>query len=105
MIKAILIDPEVQLIREVVVDEKDFLESCYKLIGCNLIEVAMDLDGDTIYVDEEGLLKQVKGYFTVVGARQPFAGKGLVVGYDRANDKNISTSLSVQDVRDFVKFI
>jgi hypothetical protein len=105
MIKAILIDPETRTIREVLVDEKDFLDSCYKLIGCNLIEVAVDLDDDTIYVDEEGLCKQVKGLFEVVGAHQPFAGRGLVVGYNASADKHVDTTLSVQDVVDIVRWV
>jgi len=103
MIKAILIEKEI--IWEVEVDEKNFLQSCYKLIGCDLIEVAVDLGNDTIYVDEEGFCKEPEFLFHVIGYPQPFAGRGLVVGYNAHADKHIDTHLSVQNVRDIVRYV
>jgi Domain of unknown function (DUF3846) len=78
MPKAYLIDStnyEVEMV------EFEDLAALQALVGGN-IEVAFTWpNGDTLYVDEEGLLKEAICYFTVPERPdQPLAGNGVLVG-------------------------
>lgn len=84
--RAILIDVANRALTEVELPDGDTAESAeamHKHLG-GYLEVAFQFPNlDTIYVDEEGLLKgHVLNWFTVKGGHQPFAGNGLVVGCD-----------------------
>lgn len=46
--------------------------------------VALTADGDTLYVDDEGLFKAPTGWILFRDAGQPFAGLGLIAGTDAA---------------------
>ena len=77
--RAIFIDSPRRTISEVEIDSLDDMQ---KLIG-GYIEVAFAWpNGDTLYVDEEGLLKVQDYFFALPGERpdQPFAGNGVIVG-------------------------
>ena len=102
--KAILIDVVEKTIKEVEL-KGDFLTNCYKLLKCRVIEVAAEIDDNTIWVDEEGYCHIPMGYFRVIGYNQIFSGNGLVVGYDRTKDENKDCSIGVEDVRDLVTFV
>ena len=86
--KAFLIDAAERQIREVeyVVSPMESPLSLQSHIG-GFIETAYGWpDGDTLFVDEEGLLKP-QLYFFRISTRpdQPFAGNGIVVGRERTN--------------------
>ena len=100
--KAILIDARNNQIKQVEVDDKSFLTDCYKHIGCDMIEVAMEVNGNTIYVDEEGLCKELECAFVVKGGHQPFAGNGLIVGYNAKKGKNVDCTLTLAEVKKMV---
>jgi hypothetical protein len=79
MPKAFLIDPFAQTITEV--DHPGGLQSIYALTQCDIIQGVYLDNGDCIYVDEEGLLRDIEQrFFTIDGFAQPIAGRGLVVG-------------------------
>jgi len=100
--KAILIDSKNKTVTEVKISGD--LQSIYKIMGVDMIEVATYLsDEDCIYCDEEGMMKSLGHFFEVKGAHQPFAGNGLVVGTSDDGD-TASTKMSVEDVRPFVSF-
>lgn len=102
---AILIDAENKAVRFVEVDKDDFLNSCYRHIGCSLIQIATSIGKNTVYVDEEGLCKEVKSAFHVRGWPQSFVGNGLVIGYDPRKDKHKDTDLTVPQVHDMITFL
>jgi hypothetical protein len=100
--KAILIDVKARQVREVEIEND--LDSIYQAMGVDMIEVATRLpNGDTIFVDEEGLIKgDIKGWFDV-GAHQPFAGNGLVVGTSRGGD-TVACKSTVDDILKLTSF-
>jgi hypothetical protein len=78
----VLIDPTSRSIKLVQVSEKVSLKELYKLLECDLIEMANPNSTfvdwrDTLIVDEEGLLKEGQEFFKIGG--QAYAGKGLIL--------------------------
>jgi hypothetical protein len=78
----VLIDPTSRSIKLVEVSEKVSLKELYKLLECDLIEMANPNSTfvdwrDTLIVDEEGLLKEGQEFFKIGG--QAYAGKGLIL--------------------------
>ena len=111
--KAILIDVKNETVTDVTYDEKHSLDEWYKLIGCELVEVATEIPntdnttGNSIMVDEEGMLglDDNSKFFTVEDAHQPFAGNGLIVGINYDNGKTIDCSITADDIRNKIKFL
>ena len=97
-IKAILIDAKNGLVKQVEIEDTNFCSDCYKHIGCDMIEGAMDVGGNALYVDEEGLCKELDYAFIIQGGHQPFVGNGILVGYDAKKDKHMDCSLTVPEV-------
>lgn len=109
MTKAILIDVNKKTVTEVTV-EKDSsgsqLDSMYKHIGCEMVEV-VSLGENDIYVDEEGLLKLTPStnFFKWKDYPQPLAGNGLIMGFDDNTGENVDTTLTVEEVKNNIKFM
>lgn len=111
--KGILIDVVNQTVTEVVYDGNNSLNEWYRLIGCQMVEVAIDLNGDddekgnSVMVDEEGLLSldNDSKFFSFEGAHQPFAGNGLIVGINHNTGDTVDVSVSVDDVKGKIKFL
>ena len=104
--KAILIDVENKSVTMVEVDDKNVLKDWYRLMGCQMVEVAHYFDNhDSVLVDEEGLfsLDANTKFFSIEGGHQPFAGNGLVVGVDR-NGNSVSPKITLEEVQNKVKF-
>lgn len=101
--KAILIDPTQHTVAEVQCDGS--AESICRLIGANLLTTVNVGGGETLYVDDEGLLTypHPHGYFRFVGYGQVFAGKGLIVGSNAVGDC-VPTQLMAAHVRECVEF-
>ena len=74
--------------RTIAVREFVGLKDMQELVG-GYIEVAYVYpNGDTLYVDEEGLLKQPQFWFKLKQRRdQPFAGNAVLVGKEYPDDK------------------
>jgi hypothetical protein len=101
-LRALVIDSDAREIREY---ENTGLESLQKAVG-GYIEHALWLPGgDVLFVNEEGLLRlKQSNWFSVVGARQPFVGNGVVVGpVDRNGDEQDAT-ISAEALGRLVRF-
>ena len=108
-IKAILIDVEAQELRYVEVNKEEgsALRSMYKYIGCDLVQsIQIDTQND-VFVDEEGLLKLDKNskFFAYGTYPQPIAGNGLILGIDPEEGETVSTTLTLEYVRERVFFM
>ena len=103
--KAILIDVKTQEIKEVEYDNT--LQNIYDLIDCRAFDLVRlnEVDGifNSIFVDDEGLLKESNRYFKTWNGNT-YAGKGLLLDTD---DEGNSTdvSVSVLQVQSSVRFL
>lgn len=97
--KAIKIDVEKKSVYEVHVFG---LESMQKQVG-GLLETAMNIDSDCLYVNEEGLFNEQNNWFLFDGAHQPFAGDGLIVGTDN-NGCTVAPKITIDEVKSKVRF-
>ena len=101
--KAILIDVKTQEIKEV--EHDNTLQNIYDLIDCRLIDIVSIDDVNSIFVDDEGILKD-NLYFEYSGSENVFklAGNGLILGvYDVGN--SISPTLTIEDVKSKESFL
>ena len=101
--KAILIDVKTQEIKEVECGNN--LQNIYDLIDCRLIDIVSIDDVNSIFVDDEGILKD-NLYFEYSGSENVFklAGNGLVLGVDDEGN-SISPTLTIEDVKGKVNFL
>jgi hypothetical protein len=105
-IKGILIDAVKREVREV---EVEGLRGLQEAVG-GLITIAhsfindKDEETDTLFVDDDGLLKGPKYFFVIEGAHQPFAGNGLIVGIDPAEGDTVSTTQKIEAIKAQVSF-
>lgn len=109
--EAILIDVKNETVTDVTYDGKDSLQEWYRLIGCRLVEIAMEIPtndhtGNTVMVDEEGglSLNKESKFFTIAGGHQPFAGNGLIVGINYDDGETINCSITANDIRRKINF-
>ena len=101
--KAILIDAYNTQVRAVDIKEKS-LQAIYDQLKCSTFVCAMMLEGgETLYVDEEGLLNGTQVAFKIEGGHQPFMGNGLILGTD-ADGESVDTKLMVEGVSKLVTF-
>jgi len=63
--------------------------------NCSLFACPVTFEnGDTIYVDEEGLYNDFEGGFTMDGWRYPLVGNALLIGSDEEGEsKNVETTM------------
>jgi len=101
--KAILINPKLRTITEV--DYTGTLESLYQLTECDCVDTVRLPNGDSVYVDDEGLLHNPEFFFVLRHSPlQPLAGNGLVVGInDEGTD--IGCKSKLDDVINQVTFV
>jgi len=101
--KAILIDVKTQEIKEV--EHDDTLQNIYALIDCRAFDLVRIDDVNSIFVDDEGILKD-NLYFEYSVSDRVFqlAGNGLVLGVDNKGN-SISATLTVEDVEGKVNFL
>jgi hypothetical protein len=59
---------------------------------------------DTLWVDDEGLLKGETKFFELEGYRQPLAGCGLILGHD-GNGESVGTTIPLELVKSKVRFV
>lgn len=107
MPKVILIDAENREVREVEVADHTF-KSYYPLVKTDMLQSGFVNDswfvGNTLYVDEEGLLKNPNDFFKISGGYQAFAGNGLIAGFNSHTGENLDSQLTVEEVRKHVRF-
>jgi hypothetical protein len=103
MIKVIVIDPFKNEIREDSYDGS--LEGLYKLGNFELFDVGPTFEnGDSVYVDDEGLLKDNQEFFVMAGYQQPLAGIGVVIGTDEEGE-SVDCKSSLEEIKNKVMFV
>lgn len=108
--RALKVDAANRTITEIDIPSGMFLERAYAEIGCNTVEVVIDIPVsgkddcyDSVYVDEEGWLKPAPHWFCIEGGHQPFAGSAVVVGTDEEGDTCPAT-ISLERLTSMVTF-
>lgn len=100
--RAYLIDPGLKTVT--LVDYTGDYKNIYTHIGCDTFDAIQINDNqDTIYVDDEGLLKGPTSFFMVQGRDEPLAGKGLVLGTNEDGD-SVEPKLTLEEVTAMVEF-
>ena len=101
--KAILIGVYAQEVIEVVHDGT--LQNIYDLLVCRTFDVVRIDDVNSIFVDDEGILKD-NLYFEYSASDRvlQLAGNGLILGVDDEGN-SISPTLTVEDVKGKVNFL
>jgi hypothetical protein len=88
--KAILIDPIKREVIQVEMDQKDTLQSMYKLIECTTVAQPVNFpNGDDLWIDDEGWFQDYpdgRAGFIMEGWAYAIVGRGLITGHD--NDGN-----------------
>ncbi len=104
--KGILINAYTRKITAVDIEEGDNeLQSIYNHLECQYIETGMYLEnGDIVFVDEEGMMKECNHFFYMLGAQQPFAGNGLILGMSLSGDSR-DCDIDIDEVKSRVKFL
>lgn len=101
--KGYLIDPFNRTIEEV--EHDGSLDSIYQLIDVQCFAcAAFDDQGNTAYVDDEGLFKDDQEFFYMPHYPQPLAGKGLILGCNEIGESQ-SPTVSLDEVRAKVIFM
>ena len=99
--KAILINPFNQTITEV--EYSGNFKEIYKLIDCSTFDCINIDDDNTLFVDDEGLLRENR-YFYWKGYTN-LAGKALIIGVDYQTGEDCETSWSLQEVENMVEWL
>ena len=102
---AILIDVKNQVIKEV--EHDDTLDNIYELVDCRLFDVCSIDNVNSIFLDDEGLLRndvRMFDYFTK-DLKYRIAGNGLIIGLDVETGESISTTLNLDEVKNNVRFV
>ena len=69
-------------------DIKGTISELREIVGGPICYATSYSNGDTLYVDDEGLLKNPEYFFTVKGCTQPLAGNGILVGMEIEDYEN-----------------
>jgi hypothetical protein len=76
-----------------------------KEIGCDIFSAPHIMkDNDTLYCDDEGLLKPVDGFFLLESYPQPIAGNGLILGTDDEGE-SVDAKIDLETLKSRVKFM
>jgi len=102
--RAILIDPVARTMTEV--DYDGDYKSIYRLIDVDMFEVMQISDIESVFIDEEGLLKEPAPthYFKIGDDGHPLSGKGLVLGVNDEGD-SIATQLTIDELSTIIQFV
>lgn len=103
----ILIDPFTRTVSAISLPTPHDYRNIYRVIACELFDAVRIGDGfDSIFVDDEGLLKPAEGqaYFMFDGLPNPLAGKGLVLGVDDEGE-DVSPAITLEQVAAKVEWI
>ena len=101
--KAILLDPNKATVQSIDIDGS--IDSICKAIKCRYFTVACDLpNGDTIYVDDEGLYNSDTDFFNISHGFQPYAGRAVILNTDTDGNTRAVKS-TVEDILQDAIFI
>tara|TARA_A100001391_G_C4963520_1_gene250634 strand:+ start:211 stop:555 length:345 start_codon:yes stop_codon:yes gene_type:complete len=104
--KAFLINPIDETITEVDHDDSDYKNISKAIDAQYFTTVQIHEDGDTIYLDDEGLLHgNHKHTFTLDKVfNQTFVGKGLVLGTNMRNGDAKDVDCTLDDLKNRIEF-
>ena len=101
--KALLIDSKNRMITKIEIGEH-FTEIS-KAIGCEVFAAPHIMqNNDTLYCDDEGLLKDPQHFFLLDSYPQPIAGNGLILGCDNEGE-SVDVSMSLMELSNKVTFM
>ena len=103
MKKAILINVEAHTITETTIGH---YSEIYKAIGngCNTFECPVELEnGDTVYIDGEGLYHDPKGCFIMTDWGYPLVGNAIILGTDEEGE-SVDCQSTIEELKAQVKF-
>lgn len=100
--KAYLIDPYEGSIEQV--EYSGDYEDIYRLIDCRYFDCVGIDNGDTIFVDDEGLYRDNQEFFMIEGYHSPLCGKALVLGTDRKGNSQ-APKISLTKLKKMITFI
>lgn len=85
-------------------DETDFLASAYALLGCDLVEAVYLDNGDILWIDEEGLLKE--GNLSFQYGDQILFGNAFIINCvsGGGNDTYAAPRTPIQDIAVAINF-
>ena len=104
--RAILINPMQESIRHISYDGDP--KSIYRILQCTLYEAVYPFDnGDTLWIDEEGLLKESNFAFDILGSNElwhrTYLGSAMILGVD-AEGESIECKSKLDDIKSIIKF-
>lgn len=100
--KCFVIDPEARTITQS--DAYTDYKSIYQLIGADCFDaVGFSPDGDTAYVDDEGLLKP-NHFFEIQGYPNPLAGKACILGTNEEGD-SVEPKITLEELQRMVTWV
>ena len=103
--KAVLINPKLRKIKEI--EYSGDYQDIQKLTECSTITARYPFDNqDTIYLDDEGLLKESNYCFTFKydnGYVQPLMGNALVIGANKEGE-SISYKTPITEIKNRIVF-
>lgn len=103
--RVIKIDSVNKTVSEVELNDEDSLKGLQAIVE-GLIEVAHELpNGDTLFVNEEGLMYSPMHFFEIKGGHQPFAGNGVIAGYDFESGESTDAESAASQIRAMVTFL
>lgn len=111
--RALIIDPARQSLREGDMDTN--LDSLQEAVGGS-IELAYEFaNGDVLYVNEDGISRAEEAlqgketpewaFWFEIGAHQPFAGRGLVVGAEDEHGQHGPAKSSLEEIASVLYFL
>ena len=106
--KAILINSEKYEVTEVDLEEDEFgevkIEDISKQLKCNYFDVARIGNGDAIFVDDEGLLREgVQPAFEHKGYHSLLVGNGVVLGSGSMGE-SLPPKSTIEEIREAIQF-
>ena len=102
MLRAILIDPFLRVISEVNVDND--LQSFYDILNIRSLAIVNIDNTNSLYIDDEGLLKDHNSLFEIASYTVPLAGRALVVAHNEEGE-TIETTLNIDQIRAMVGWV
>ncbi len=102
--KAYFINAEKREVTEI--DIPDAYPHANEKIGCQWIACGhMDENGDSFYVDDEGLLTSPQHFFLLEDSAQPaFAGNSVVLGLDNETGESQDVVASLDEIKERIKW-
>lgn len=100
--KAYLIDPFKRDIS--VVEYTGNYKNIYEHIEAQTFDlVRINVEGDCIYLDDEGYYAEPKALFTVRGYQNPLVNKGLVLGTDEEGE-SVEPKITLEQLRELIEY-